>query len=170
MRVPGESRAGKGSQPGPPRDSGRVPKGGENRLFQGSRRTGHHQGSPRPFQGPPEAQHKPKIVQKWNKHVQKSLPATPLQPAIETAVKQFVIAASLQPATETAVNKNRDSCALTAMLMKRALLTSLEICQHYYDSALSRGGIRVSVTRFVLNCFKALGPFLGTGPKQKSLR
>ena len=101
MRVPGESRAGKGSQPGPPRDSGRVPKGSKNRLFQGSRRTGDHQGSPRPFQGPPEAQNRPKLVQKWTNNVQKSLLATPLQPAIETAVKKIAIAAPLQPATET---------------------------------------------------------------------
>ena len=74
------------------------------------------------------------MVSKLSKHVQKSLLAAPLQPAIETAVKKIalaaplqpatetvetavkkiVVAAPLQPATETAVNKNRDSCALAA--------------------------------------------------------
>ena len=38
---------------------------------------------------------------KLTKNVQKSLLATPLQLAIETAVKKIAIAAPLQPATET---------------------------------------------------------------------
>jgi len=43
--------------------------------------------------------------------VQKSLLATPLQPAIETAVKKIAVAAPLQPATET-VETAIKSCPL----------------------------------------------------------
>ena len=125
VRVPGESRAGKGSQPGPPR----VPGWGRGttsfRLFQGSRRTGDHQGSPRPFQGPPEAQNGSTIDQQCAKifasyaltashrnSCQKNRDSCAL--ATETALKKIVLAAPLQPVTETADNKNCGSCALTA--------------------------------------------------------
>ena len=66
IRVPGEPRAGKGSQPSPQRDSKRDPKSSPNRPFQKPRRTGDPQRSPRALQGPPGSQ-------KWTKNMPKSL-------------------------------------------------------------------------------------------------
>ena len=66
IRVPGEPRAGKGSQPSPQRDSKRVPKSFPNRPFQKPRRTGDPQRSPRALQGPPGSQ-------KFTKNMPKSM-------------------------------------------------------------------------------------------------
>ena len=63
IMVPGEPRAGKGSQPSPQRDSKRIPQSSLNRPFQKPRRTGDPQRSPRALQGPPEAKNEPKIYQ-----------------------------------------------------------------------------------------------------------
>ena len=66
IRVPGEPRAGKGSQPSPQRDSKRVPKSSPNRPFQKPRRTGDPQRSPRALQGPPGSK-------KWTNNMPKSM-------------------------------------------------------------------------------------------------
>ena len=73
ISVPGEPRAGKGSQPSPQRDSKTVPKSFPNRPFQKPRCTGDPQRSPRALQGPPGSP-------KWTKNMPKSKKSWLLRP------------------------------------------------------------------------------------------